>query len=58
MTELDFTPEEREGLWLPYWNGAPPPLQPLQTLPAFTQPPEFGTPLWEYLIDGVLEFVS
>jgi hypothetical protein len=49
-TERDFTPAEREELWLPYWRGDPPPVSPL--------PDEYSTPLWEYLIDGELRMVA
>jgi hypothetical protein len=50
LTELDFRCEEREELWMPYWTGGPPPLDPL--------PARFREPLWEYLIEGVLETVA
>jgi hypothetical protein len=49
MSERDFSADEREALWLPYWRGDPPPMRPL--------PPELSPALWEYLIDGVLELV-
>jgi hypothetical protein len=49
MTERDFTPKERLRLWTPYWAGDPPPISPL--------PPELTPPLWEYLVDGVLELI-
>lgn len=57
MTELDFSPSEREQLWLPYWEGKCPPSRPIQRLPEVTRPAGWSTPLWEYLIDGELELV-